>query len=62
MKELKNCYADSCTYQKPHCHVMTANGSYVRYVDLTRLCAHGKNETHCLICLNKVKKTEYGDE
>lgn len=61
MNEPKNCYADTCEFKKPHIHIITANGSYVRYIDTTRLCPHGKQESHCLTCLNKPKKKEYGD-
>lgn len=62
-KELSNCYADVCPYAKPHVHVNTANGSYVRYMDMTRLCPHNKPERICSICINIPKKTkDYGDE
>lgn len=64
MTKLENCYlsSDKCPYPKPHVHVTTANGSYVRYMDMTRLCPHSKQESHCMICLNNRKVKEYGDD
>ncbi len=46
----KSCTKDEgdCPYPKPHYHVVTANGQYVRYG--VPKCVHGKDEFYCEIC------------
>ena len=31
-KEGVDCYDDECPYQKPHRHVYTSNGDYIKYI------------------------------
>lgn len=33
------CFDNNCTYKKPHTHIHTANGSYVKYTIAP--CRHG---------------------
>lgn len=28
----KHCYNDNCPFQRPHTHVVTNNGTYIKYI------------------------------
>lgn len=53
-----DCYDPLCTYRKPHAHVHTPNGSYVKYI--IEPCKHGV-KGFCDKCVGSSNQVTDGD-